>query len=115
MRIQQLKLVLIGEGFFISELSSIPGFIDVSLFKNDIDALRFQQMMRMPLNVFLSEVSYIDLIEQAADKIRKIMKDRESQNIGTCNHRYIVVNNVKVCTQCRGKFGQLIQLNMGVN
>lgn len=114
MTVNQVKIDILRRGYNIAE-RELNGNVELICTKVDTDGLFFDSRGVYTYGLYDSDEDYISVLKEMVNNMDIKINGRHYQNINSCQHQPIMIGSKKACTQCMGKFGDRIVIDINDN
>lgn len=116
--LNELKINGFKHGFKFTESKS-PNKEDAIIIEatkyDPYDNLSFSTYTEIGVMNYLNSAERVQVYIKCIRTTEESIKARERQSIGECDHNMVTHYHNQVCTKCRGKFAQNINIQLGCN
>jgi hypothetical protein len=116
--LNELKINAFKHGFSFTESSSPyhkEAVLVEALKEDPHDKVRFTTYTEVAISDYLSSAERVKVYIQCIKDTEAAINARSEQNVSECQHNFITHFGQKVCTKCRGKFAQSLNIELGYN
>lgn len=118
MTVNETRLDAYGQGFILMEhLTKDQSKVVIIVAKIDTDNLRFEFRVESLKELFnvQNDGEYCTLLKNIVNNVSTMITNRHAQNINTCKHNEVLIGQDKACSNCMGKFGTKMSIDLNNN